>query len=42
MPAVGKLMTSPLGYWIRDGKHAMNREDWGAFLDFADRHLKAR
>jgi hypothetical protein len=27
MPAVGKLMDSRLGYWIRDGKHSMNRED---------------
>lgn len=39
MPAVGKLMDSPLGYWIRDGKHSMNRDDWRVFLDFADRHV---
>jgi hypothetical protein len=39
MPAIGKLMDSPLGYWIRDGKHSMNREDWRVFLDFADRHV---
>src|ERR1043165_448024 len=38
-PAVGKLMDSTLGYFIRDGKHSMNREDWQAFLDFADKHL---
>ncbi len=40
MPAVGKLVDSPLGYWIRNGQHSMNREDWGVFLDFADRHFK--
>jgi hypothetical protein len=40
MPAVGKLMDSPLGYWIRDGKHSMNRDDWKVFLDFADKHVK--
>lgn len=42
MPAVGKLMNSPLGYFIRDGKHSMNREDWSAFLDYADKQLKGR
>lgn len=41
-PAVGKLMDSPLGYWIREGKHSMNRDDWRIFLDFADRHLSAK
>jgi cephalosporin-C deacetylase-like acetyl esterase len=40
MPAVGKLMNSELGYWIRDGKHSMNRDDWKVFLDFADKHMK--
>jgi cephalosporin-C deacetylase-like acetyl esterase len=39
MPPVGKLLDSTLGYYIRDGKHSMNREDWRAFLDFADKHL---
>lgn len=43
MPAVGTLMASPLGYWIREGKHSMNRDDWRVFLDFADTNLaKAR
>lgn len=42
MPAVGKLMDSRLGYWIRAGKHSMNRDDWKVFLDFADKHLKAK
>lgn len=40
MPPVGKLVGSRLGYFIRPGKHSMNREDWSAFLDFADRHLR--
>lgn len=40
MPPVGKLMDSPLGYWIRDGKHEMNREDWRVFLNYADKQLK--
>lgn len=38
-PAMGKLSGGTLGYYIRPGKHSMNREDWGVFLDFADRHL---
>ncbi len=42
MPPVGKLLDSTLGYYIRDGKHSMNREDWRAFLDFADKHLKTK
>ena len=39
MPAVGKLLDSPLGYYIREGTHSMNRDDWRAFLDFAGKHL---
>jgi hypothetical protein len=39
MPERGKLLDSTLGYYIRDGKHSMNRDDWRVFLDFADRHL---
>jgi hypothetical protein len=39
MPEVGKLVDSRLGYWIRPGKHAMTRDDWKIFLDFADKHL---
>ena len=38
-PAIGKLVDSKLGYFIREGKHSMNRTDWKAFLDFADKHL---
>jgi hypothetical protein len=39
MPEVGKIVDSPLGYWIRNGKHSMTTEDWKVFLDFADKHL---
>jgi hypothetical protein len=43
MPEVGKLMDSPLGYYIRPGKHSMTSGDWKIFLDFADAHFgKAR
>lgn len=35
-PPFRKLVTSRLGYYIRPGKHSMDREDWGIFLDFAD------
>jgi hypothetical protein len=39
MPKPGKLVDSPLGYYIRPGKHSMTRDDWKVFLDFADKHL---
>jgi hypothetical protein len=39
MPPLGKLLNSRLGYFIRPGQHSMTREDWDAFLDFADMHL---
>jgi len=39
-PAVGKVVDSRLGYWIRDGKHEMNAEDWKVFLAFADKWMK--
>jgi hypothetical protein len=38
-PPVGQLLASKLGYFIRPGKHSMNRTDWKAFLDFADKNL---
>ncbi len=42
MPAVGKLLDSPLGYFLREGKHSMSREDWRAFLEYADRQFKGK
>jgi hypothetical protein len=40
MPAVGKLVDSRLGYWIRAGKHEMTPADWATFLAFADKWLR--
>jgi (4-O-methyl)-D-glucuronate---lignin esterase len=39
MPAVGKLVDSTLGYYIRPGKHSMTKGDWKVFLDFADKQM---
>ncbi|WP_425615443.1 acetylxylan esterase [Anatilimnocola sp. NA78] len=38
---MNKLIGHELGYFIRPGKHSMNRVDWQAFLDFADKHFSA-
>ncbi len=38
-PELGTLLNSKLGYFIRAGKHSMDREDWGVFLDYADKQL---
>jgi pimeloyl-ACP methyl ester carboxylesterase len=40
IPEVGQLLPSRLGYFIRPGKHSMAREDWVAWLDYADRWLR--
>ena len=39
-PATGKLVDSRLGYWIRDGKHELNAEDWKMFTTYADKWMK--
>ncbi|HVK09043.1 MAG TPA: acetylxylan esterase [Gemmataceae bacterium] len=39
VPPPGKVSPGTLGYFIRPGKHSMTREDWQAFLDFADSRL---
>lgn len=41
-PSPGKLVDTPLGYFIRTGRHSTTPEDWKVILDFADKHLKAR
>ena len=40
MPEVGALMDSRLGYFIRPGKHSMNKTDWDAWLNYADKWLR--
>jgi len=40
VPPFGVLVDSPLGYYIREGKHSMTAEDWRVFMDFADRHFR--
>ncbi len=43
MPAADQpLKTGTLGYHLRSGKHDVTVYDWQQYLDFADRHLKAR
>jgi hypothetical protein len=41
-PAPKQLVTSTIGYHIRPGKHEVTTDDWDAFMDFADHHLKER
>ena len=36
MPPHGQLVTSRLGYYIREGKHSMTTGDWKVFMDFAE------
>jgi len=35
-PPLNTLVSSPIGYHIRPGRHAVGAEDWTVFLDFAD------
>jgi (4-O-methyl)-D-glucuronate---lignin esterase len=35
-PAVGKLVASRLGYYLREGGHSMTADDWRVFMDYAD------
>ena len=36
MPPRGQLVASPLGYYVREGKHSMTADDWTVFMNFAD------
>lgn len=40
MPLDTPLIMGDLGFHYHTGGHAITAEDWKAFLDFADRHLK--
>jgi hypothetical protein len=40
MPLDTPLISGELGFHYHTGGHAITPEDWKAFLDFADRHLK--
>ena len=33
------LIDGELGFYIRDGKHFISREDWGVFMDFFEKNL---
>jgi dienelactone hydrolase len=35
-PPQRQLVTSPLGYYVREGKHSMTPDDWAIFMNFAD------
>ena len=35
-PRVGQVLKSRLGYLVREGKHRVTKEDWTAWLDYAD------
>jgi hypothetical protein len=39
MPPQRQLVESRLGYYIREGRHAMTADDWEVFMNFADRHF---
>jgi hypothetical protein len=41
-PALDLLIRSTIGYRYRPGKHDVTTEDWNAYMDFADRHLRGR
>ena len=40
MPLDTPLIAGDLGFHYHTGGHTITVEDWKAFLDFADRHLK--
>ena len=42
MPPLSKPILSTVGYKIRPGKHNVLPEDWETYMDFADKHMKAK
>jgi hypothetical protein len=42
MPKVDRPVMGTIGYHIRTGKHDVTRYDWARYLEFAEKHLKAR
>ena len=40
LPPPGRAIGGSVGYHLREGRHDINAEDWGHYLDFADRHLR--
>jgi hypothetical protein len=42
MPPQRQLVDSPLGYYIREGRHSMTADDWEVFMNFADWHFGAK
>jgi dienelactone hydrolase len=36
MPPLGKLVDSPIGFYVREGKHSMTTNDWAVFMNYAD------
>jgi hypothetical protein len=41
-PPENQLSPGTLGYFIRPGRHAMTKDDWKVFLDYADHHFGRR
>ncbi|HTM52347.1 MAG TPA: hypothetical protein VL285_26810, partial [Bryobacteraceae bacterium] len=42
MPPLHQPVMTTIGYHVRAGVHDVTAYDWDRFLDFADRHMKAR
>jgi hypothetical protein len=42
MPPPGKLISSRLGYYIREGQHSMTPEDWKVFVEYANKQFSKR
>jgi len=42
MPPVNQTVGQTIGYHLRTGDHDITAYDWQQYLDFADRHVRAR